>query len=156
MISCAPLSFDRILCSCQKTIPSIPKIDQKPAQELPGIKSLETESYLHTTRLQGRTSDIAAWTKTMQPAISISEAQNQLLSGHQDIRTYFPDTAAPERNTNETLATANTTTDTTATGRIGFRRPTIRQRLQQTRTQPASIVTNSRQSRYQDIRNLLS
>jgi hypothetical protein len=40
---------------------------------------------------QGRKSDLASWTKTMQPAIriSISEAQNQLHTGHQDIRTYF-------------------------------------------------------------------
>ncbi len=41
-------------------------------------------------RLQGRTSDLAAWTKTMLPTIrlSISEAQNQLRTDHQDIRTY--------------------------------------------------------------------
>jgi hypothetical protein len=54
-------------------------------------------------RLQGRTSDRAAWTKTMQPTIriSISEAQNQLRTGHQDIRIFFSDTAATERNTNE-------------------------------------------------------
>jgi hypothetical protein len=64
-------------------------------------------------RLQGRTSDIAAWTKTVQPIIriSISEAQDQLRTGHRDIRTFFSDTAATERNTNETLATANTMTD---------------------------------------------
>jgi hypothetical protein len=42
-------------------------------------------------RLQGRTSDLAAWTKTMLPTIrlSISEAQNQLRTGHQDIPFLF-------------------------------------------------------------------
>jgi hypothetical protein len=94
----------------------------------------------------------------MQPTIRIStsEAQNQLRTGHQDIRTDFSDTAAPEQNTNETLATANTTTDTTATGRIGSQRITIRQRPQQTRTQPATTLSNSRRPRYRDIRNFLS
>ena len=89
-------------------------------------------------RLQGRTSDLIAWNKSMLPAIrrSISEAQNQLRTGHQDIRTYFSDTAAPERNMNETLATATattatTTTTTTTTGRIGPRRGSdFRQRPQ--------------------------
>jgi hypothetical protein len=72
-------------------------------------------------RLQGRTSDLAAWIKTMQLTIriSISEAQNQLRTGHQDIRTYFSETAAPERNTNERLATATTTPANTTTDRIG-------------------------------------
>jgi hypothetical protein len=76
-------------------------------------------------RLQPRTSDLVAWTKTMLPTIrpSISEAQNQLCTGHQDIRTYFSDTEAPERNMNATLATATatatTTTATTTTDRIG-------------------------------------
>jgi hypothetical protein len=39
---------------------------------------------LEERRLQGRTSDLAAWTKTMLPTIrlSISEAQNQLRTGH--------------------------------------------------------------------------
>jgi hypothetical protein len=80
-------------------------------------------------RLQGRTSDIAARTKIMQPIIriSISEAQDQLRTGHRDIRTFFSDTAATERNTNETLVTASTTTDSTATGRIGPRRTEVRQ-----------------------------
>jgi hypothetical protein len=65
-------------------------------------------------RLQARTSDLDAWTKTMPPIIrlSISEAQNQLRTGHQDIRTYFYDTAAPKRNMNATItATATATTD---------------------------------------------
>jgi hypothetical protein len=48
---------------------------------------------------QGRTSDLAAWTETTHPTIririGISEAQNQLRTGHQDIRTYLSDTAAP-------------------------------------------------------------
>jgi hypothetical protein len=52
-------------------------------------------------RLQARTSDLEAWTKTMLPAIrlSISEAQDQIRTGHQDIRTYFSDTAEPESTT---------------------------------------------------------
>jgi hypothetical protein len=109
-------------------------------------------------RLQGRTSDLAAWTKTMLPTIriSISEAQNQLRTGHQDIRTYFSDTAAPERNMNETLATTTPTTATTTTDRIGPRRTDFRQRPQQTRKQPATTSTNIRRPRYQDIRNFLS
>jgi hypothetical protein len=42
-------------------------------------------------RLQERTSDLAAWTKTMLPTIrlSISEAQNQLRTGQQDIIPYL-------------------------------------------------------------------
>jgi hypothetical protein len=93
----------------------------------------------------------------MQPIIriSISEAQDQLRTGHRDIRTFFSDTAATERNTNETLATANTMTDNTATGRIGPRRTEVRQRPQQTRTQPAPALTMIRRPGYQDIRNFL-
>jgi hypothetical protein len=91
----------------------------------------------------------------MQPTIriSISEAQNQLRTGHQNIRTFFSDTAVTERNTNETLATANTTTDNTATGRIGPRRTEVQP--QQPRSQPAPALTNIRRPRYQDIRNFL-
>jgi hypothetical protein len=49
-------------------------------------------------RLQGRTSDLVAWTTTMFPVIhnSISEARAQIGTGHHDIRIYFTDTAAPE------------------------------------------------------------
>jgi hypothetical protein len=49
-------------------------------------------------RLQLRTSDLVAWTKTMLPVIrhSISEARKELRTGHQDTRTYLSDTAAPE------------------------------------------------------------
>jgi hypothetical protein len=88
----------------------------------------------------------------MQPIIriSISEAQDQLRTGHRDSRTFFSTTAATERNTNETLATANA-----ATGRIGSRRTEVRQRPQQLRAQPASSLTNIRRPRYQDIRNFL-
>jgi hypothetical protein len=94
----------------------------------------------------------------MQPIIriSISEAQDQLCTGHRDIRTFFSDTAATERNTNETLATANTTTDNTATGRIGPRRTEVRQRPQYPITEPATSFTKIRRPRYQDIRNFLS
>jgi hypothetical protein len=87
--------------------------------------------------------------------ISISEAQDQLRTGHRDIRTFFSDTAATARNTNETLANANTTTDNTATGRIGPQRNEVRQRPQQTRTQPAPALTKIRRPGYQDIRNFL-
>jgi hypothetical protein len=48
-------------------------------------------------RLRARTSDLEAWNKTMLPTIrlSISEAQNQILTGHEDIRTFLPIKAAP-------------------------------------------------------------
>jgi hypothetical protein len=109
-------------------------------------------------RLQARASDLDAWTKTMLPIIrlSISEAQNQIQTGHQDISTYFSDTAEPERNMNATLATATATTDTTNIDRIGPRRTDFRQRYQQTRNQPATISTNIRRSRHHDICNYLS
>jgi hypothetical protein len=50
----------------------------------------------------------------MPPTIqlSISEAHNQLRTGHQDIRTYFSGTAAPERNMSATLATVTATATT--------------------------------------------
>jgi hypothetical protein len=82
---------------------------------------------------RARTSDLEAWTKTMLPTIclSISEAQNQIRTGHQDIRT-----AEPERSMNATLATATATTATSPTDRIGSRRTDLRQRPQQTRHQP--------------------
>jgi hypothetical protein len=55
-------------------------------------------------RIQSRTFNLVAWTKTMLRTVrhSISEAQNQLRTGHQDIRTYFSDTVALERNKNAT------------------------------------------------------
>jgi hypothetical protein len=89
-------------------------------------------------------------------SISISEAQNQLRTGHQDIRTYFSDTAALERSTNETLATATTTPTNTTTDRIGLRRTELRQRPQQPRDQLATTLTNICRPRYQDIRNFLT
>jgi hypothetical protein len=93
----------------------------------------------------------------MQPIIriSISEAQDQLRTGHRDIRTFFSDTTATPRNTNETPANANTTTDNKATGRIGPQRNEVRQRPQQTRTQPAPAFTKLRRPGYQDIRSFL-
>jgi hypothetical protein len=110
-------------------------------------------------RHQGRTSDLAPWTKTMQPTIriSIGEAQTELRTGHQDIRTCFSDTAAPERNMNERLAPATTTpANNTTTDGTGHRCIEVRQRPQQPRTQPATTLTFIRRSRYQDIRNFLS
>jgi hypothetical protein len=65
-------------------------------------------------RLQSRTSDLVTWTKTMPPVIRhISEAREQIRTGHQDIRTYFSNTAAPERTRNATLITATAATTTT-------------------------------------------
>jgi hypothetical protein len=59
-------------------------------------------------RLQSRTSDIVDLAKTMVPVIHhrISEARTQHRTGHQDIRTSFAATAAPERTMNATLTTA--------------------------------------------------
>jgi hypothetical protein len=93
----------------------------------------------------------------MQPIIRISihEAQDQLRTGHRDIRTVFSGSTATPRNTIETPANANTTTDNTATGRIGPQRNEVRQRPQQTRTQPAPALTKFRRPGYQDIRNFL-
>jgi hypothetical protein len=80
----------------------------------------------------------------MLPVIryNISEARKQLRSptGHQDIRTYLSDTAAPERTMNATLTTA--TAATTTTDRIGPRPTAMRQRPQQARTQPAPTSTD--------------
>jgi hypothetical protein len=83
-------------------------------------------------RLQSRTSDLVAWAKTMFPVIhqSIREARAQLRTGHHNIRTYFSDTAEPERNMNATLTTATATIDITTTDRIGPRRTDLRQRPQ--------------------------
>jgi hypothetical protein len=80
-------------------------------------------------RLQSRTSNLVAWTKTMLSVIrdSISDARKQLRTGHQDIRTYFSDTAALERTMNVTLTTAIVATATTY--RIDPRPTAIRQGL---------------------------
>jgi hypothetical protein len=81
-------------------------------------------------RFRARTSDLEAWNKTMLPTIrlSISEAQNQILTGHEDIRTLLPDKAAPVQNMNASLATATATIDTTNPDRIVPRRTDLRQR----------------------------
>jgi hypothetical protein len=83
-------------------------------------------------RLRARTSDLEAWKKTMLPTIrlSISEAQNQILTGHQDIRTFFSEKAAPVRNMNATLAIATATNDTTNSDRIVPRLTDLRERQQ--------------------------
>jgi hypothetical protein len=109
-------------------------------------------------RLQARTSDLKAWTKTMLPIIriSISEAQVHIRTGHQDSRTYFPDTAEPERNMTATPATATAMTATITTDRIGPRRTDLRQRPKQKRNRPATTSTSIRRSRYYDIRNCIS
>jgi hypothetical protein len=43
-------------------------------------------------RLQSRSSDLLAWAKTMLPVInrSVRDARAQLQTGHQDLRSYFP------------------------------------------------------------------
>jgi hypothetical protein len=107
--------------------------------------------------LQSLTSDLVAWATSMLPVIrhNISEAQKQLRTSHRDIRTYFSDTAAPERTMrNVTLATATATT--TTTNRIGPRPTAIRKRPQQTRNQPAMTSTDIRKSRHHDIRTYFS
>jgi hypothetical protein len=79
-------------------------------------------------RLRSRISDLEAWNKTMLSTIrlSISEAHNQNLTGHQDIRTFLPIKGAPVRNLNATLATATATIDTTNPDRIVPRRTDLR------------------------------
>jgi hypothetical protein len=46
-------------------------------------------------RLQSRTSELLAWAKTMLPIInrSVRDARAQLQTGHQDLRSYFPQQA---------------------------------------------------------------
>jgi hypothetical protein len=87
--------------------------------------------------------------------LSISEAQNQILTGHQDIRT-LPDKAAPVRNMNTMLATATATIDTTNPDRIVPRRTDLRQRPKQKSNQPTTTPTNTRRSSYHDIRHYTS
>jgi hypothetical protein len=96
-------------------------------------------------RLRSRTSDLEAWNKTMLPTIrlSISEARNQILTGHQDIRTFLPIKAAPVRNPNATLATATTTIDSTKPNRIVPGRTNPRQRPKQKSNQPTTTPTNT-------------
>ena len=52
-------------------------------------------------RLQSRTTDLVAWSKTMLPVIhqSISEAKEQIRTGHQDIRDYCEPTVPPTATT---------------------------------------------------------
>jgi hypothetical protein len=90
--------------------------------------------------------------------LSISEAQNHILTGHQDIRAFFSDKAAPVRKTNATLATATATIDTTNPDRIVPRRTDLRQRQRpkQKRNQPTTTQTNTRRSSYHDIRHYTS
>jgi hypothetical protein len=111
-------------------------------------------------RLRSRTSDLKAWNKTMLPIIrlSISEARNQIITGHQDIHTFLPIKAAPVRNLNATLATATATIDTTNPHRIvpGRTNPRQRQRPKQKSNLPTTTPTTTRRSSYQDIRHFTS
>jgi hypothetical protein len=109
-------------------------------------------------RLQSRTSDLVAWTKTMLPTIrhSINEAQNQLRTGHQGIRTYFSDTAVPERNVNATLATATQRPPPVPQTALDLAEPTFDSDLNRQETSPLRLQTKTRRSRHHDIRNYLS
>jgi hypothetical protein len=100
-------------------------------------------------RLRLRTSDLEAWNKTMLPTIrlSISEARNQIIIGHQDIRTFLPIKAAPVRYLSATLATVTATISTTNPHRIV---PAGRTNSRQ-RQRPNTTSTNTRRSSYQDI-----
>jgi hypothetical protein len=91
-----------------------------------------------------------------QPSASaLARRRTNFVPATKTSRTYFSDTAAPERNINETLDTTTTTTAANTTDRIGPRRTDFRQRPQQPRIQPATTLTNIRRSIYQDIRNFL-
>jgi hypothetical protein len=48
-------------------------------------------------RLRSRTSDLEAWNKTMLPTIrlSISEARNQILTGHKTLVPFYPSRQRP-------------------------------------------------------------
>jgi hypothetical protein len=87
--------------------------------------------------------------------LSISEAQNQLRTGPTKT-SFFSDTAEPERNLNEALATDTATTATTTNNRIRPRRTNFRQLAQQTINYPAMTSTSIRRSRHQGILNYLS
>jgi hypothetical protein len=59
-------------------------------------------------RLQSRTSELLAWSKSMLPVIhrSISDARAQLQTGHQDIRSYFSQAIAAVMNRTAARITA--------------------------------------------------
>jgi hypothetical protein len=111
-------------------------------------------------RLRARTSDLEAWNKTMLPTIrlSISEAQNQILTGRQDTLTSFSDKAAPVRNMNATLATTTATIDTTNPDRTVPRRTDLRQRKRpkQKINQATTTPPNTHRSNYHDTRHYTS
>jgi hypothetical protein len=59
-------------------------------------------------RLQSQTSELLAWAKTMLPVInrSVRDTRAQLRTGHQDLRSYFPQaTVAATDHTAEAAAT---------------------------------------------------
>jgi hypothetical protein len=106
-------------------------------------------------RLQSRTSNLVAWTKTMLSVIrdSISDARKQLRTGHQDIRTYFSDTAALERTMNVTLTTAIVAT-LPHTALTLAQPPFARDSADKN---PAALTsTDIRRSRHHDIRTYFS
>jgi hypothetical protein len=89
--------------------------------------------------LQTHTSALQAWAKTMLPAItqSLRDASTQILTGHQDIRSYF---------SQATLATTGDTAVTRAvTARPNATLLNIRQRLQSARIRMATISSDIRQ-----------
>jgi hypothetical protein len=92
--------------------------------------------------LKSRTSDLVAWTKAMFPAIhqSLHDAQEQVYTGHQDIREYFSVSATP---TGQHMTTATNATEEPTTNNAGTRNElfALRERLQQARTQLSSTST---------------
>jgi hypothetical protein len=95
-------------------------------------------------RLKTRTSDLVAWTKAMLPVIhqSLHDAQDQVNTGHQDIREYFPVNATPAE---QHMTPATNATEVPNTNSAGTRNEllALRERLQQARTELSSTSTTT-------------
>jgi hypothetical protein len=89
-------------------------------------------------RLQSRTSELLAWAKTMLPVI-VHDARAQLQTGHQDLRSYFPQ--ATVATTDHTAATPIVTNP----ARPNVPLLDIRQRFQSARTRMATFSPEIRQ-----------
>jgi hypothetical protein len=96
-------------------------------------------------RLQSRTSDLVALTKTMLPVIrhSISEARKQFRTGQQDIRTYFTDTQR-QNQTRRRFSDAPIA-PTITTVRTNSHLLAVQQRFQHAGTQATKISRDIRQ-----------
>jgi hypothetical protein len=110
-------------------------------------------------RLRARTSDLEAWNKTMLPTIrlTISEAQNQILTGHQDIRTFSRQGSASTKH--ERNARYRDRNDRHHEPRPHLTSPNDlrqRQRPKQESNQPTTTPTSTRRSSYHDIRHYTS